>query len=139
MKDYLLGRREFFPDIGKIDYEGKDSKNPLAFKWYNENQLVNGKSMKDHLRFAVAYWHSFCGTGNDPFGPGTKHYPWDKGNDPLMKAEQKMDAAFEMITKLGIPYYCFHDFDLVDEADTILESEKRLEKYQLDSCRVFNL
>lgn len=128
MKDYLLGKREFFPEIGKIEYEGKDSKKPLAFKWYNENQLVNGKSMKDHLRFAVAYWHSFCGTGNDPFGPGTKEYPWNEGNDPLVRAEQKMDAAFEMITKLGIPYYCFHDFDLVDEAGSILESEKRLEK-----------
>jgi len=123
-----LGNKEFFQGIGKIQYEGKDSTNPLAFKFYDENKIVNGKSMKDHFRFAVAYWHTLCGAGGDPFGPGTKQFPWDVKSDPIDRAKDKMDAAFEFITKMGIPFYCFHDFDLVDEADTILESEKRLAK-----------
>jgi xylose isomerase len=123
-----LGNKEFFQGIGKIQYEGKDSTNPLAFKFYDENKMVNGKSMKDHFRFAVAYWHTLCGTGGDPFGPGTKQFPWDVKSDPIDRAKDKMDAAFEFITKMGIPFYCFHDFDLVDEAGTITESEKRLAK-----------
>lgn len=125
---YLIGNQEFFSGIGKVEFEGKESKNPLAYKWYNGNQVVNGKSMKEHLRFAIAYWHTFCGEGGDPFGPGTKKFPWNEGSDPLKKAEKKMDAAFELITKLGVPYYCFHDFDLVEEGDSIRESEKRLQR-----------
>jgi len=125
--NYIIGKKEFFPGIGKIEYEGNESKNSLAYKWYNENQIVNGKSMKDHFRFAIAYWHTFCGEGNDPFGPGTIDFPWNEGNGALEKAENKMDAAFELITKLGIPFYCFHDFDLVEEGDSIVESEKRLQ------------
>ena len=122
-----LGDREYFKGIPKIQYEGKTSNNPFAFKWYDENKMVAGKSMKDHFRFAVAYWHSFCGTGGDPFGPGTKKYEWDNAADPRQRATQKMDAAFEFISKMGIPYYCFHDYDLIEEGDSFLESTKRLE------------
>ena len=119
--------KSFFQGIGKIKFEGKESKNPLAFKWYNENQVVNGQSMKEYFRFAVAYWHSFCGTGGDPFGGGTRLFPWDKENDAIAKAKMKMDFAFEFISKLGVPYYCFHDMDLVDEGATIAETEHRLQ------------
>jgi len=119
-------REEFFPGIGKIPFEGRESKNPLAFKWYDENRLVGGKKMKNHLRFAVAYWHSFGGTGSDPFGEGTRPLPWNDYPDALSRARAKMDAAFEFITKMGIPFYCFHDFDLVEEGNSIAESEKRL-------------
>jgi xylose isomerase len=125
--EYLIGKKEYFPGIGKISFEGKESTNPLAYKWYDEQKIVNGKSLKDHLRFAVAYWHTFCGEGGDPFGPGTKDFPWNSGKSDTEKAENKMDAAFELITKLGIPYYCFHDFDLVQEGETIIESEERLQ------------
>ena len=121
-----LGQKEFFPGIGAIPYEGKGSDNPLAFKWYNADQTVRGKTMKEHFRFAVAYWHTFGNTGNDPFGAGTKVFPWMEYATPMERARAKMDAAFEFFTKLGTPYYCFHDFDLVEEADTFAESEKRL-------------
>jgi len=117
----------FFPSIGKIPYEGPQSKNPLAFRWYDASREVAGKSLKDHLRFSVAYWHSFCGTGSDPFGRGTRIFPWDDVSDPMDKAKIRMDYAFEFISKLGIPFYCFHDFDLVDEGAGIPESEKRLQ------------
>jgi len=118
----VTGRKEYFKNIGKIKYEGRDSDNPLAFKWYKENQKVGG------MRFAVAYWHTFCGDGSDPFGAPTKIFPWSKSSDPIKNAKDKMDAAFEFITKMGIPYYCFHDVDLVAEGDSLLESTKRLEK-----------
>lgn len=124
--EYLTGDKEFFPGIGKINFEGKDSKNPLAFKYYDENQKVGGKSLKDHFRFAVAYWHTLTGTGGDPFGPGTKEFPWAQQSDPILNAKEKMDAAFEFISKMGIPFYCFHDYDIVSEANSIPESEKRL-------------
>ena len=117
----------YFKGIGKIKYEGLGSDNPLSFKYYDPEKVVAGKKMKDHLRFAVAYWHSFCGTGNDPFGPGTKKFPWDADADPMQRARDKMDAAFEFITKIGAPYYCFHDFDLVDEGPSLAESRKRLQ------------
>lgn len=123
----VLGKQEYFKGISKIQYEGKKSNNPLAFKWYNEDQIVAGKTMKEHFRFAVAYWHSFCNTGGDPFGVGTKQFPWIKVNDPYDAAIQKMDAAFEFISKMGIPYYCFHDFDLIEEGDNLKESTKRLQ------------
>ncbi|MEX0883013.1 MAG: xylose isomerase [Cyclobacteriaceae bacterium] len=109
----------YFPSVEKIKFEGKDSKNPLAFKYYDENRIIGGKKMKDHFRFAIAYWHSFCGTGNDPFGPGTLVREWDKASDPIQRAKDKMDAAFEFIVKLGAPFYCFHDIDLIDEGDSI--------------------
>jgi xylose isomerase len=117
----------YFSSIGNIPYEGPQSKNPLAFRWYDANREVAGKTLKDHLRFSVAYWHSFCGTGSDPFGRGTRIFPWDDVSDPIDKAKIRMDYAFEFISKLGIPFYCFHDFDLVDEGAGIQESEKRLQ------------
>jgi xylose isomerase len=121
-----IGNKEFFPGIGRIRYEGPQSDNPLSYKWYDEGRIVAGKTMKDLFRFAVAYWHSFCNTGGDPFGPGTKAFPWDLASDPVQRARDKMDAAFEFFTKLGIPYYCFHDVDLVDEGPSIAEYERRM-------------
>lgn len=121
-----LGNREYFPGISKIKFEGPQSDNPLSYKWYDENRVVAGKTMKEHFRFAVAYWHTFCGTGGDPFGPGTKRFPWDANQDAVQRAKDKMDAAFEFITKLGVPYYCFHDIDLVDEGNSLSEYETRL-------------
>ena len=123
----ITGNREFFPMIGKIRYEGKASDNPLAFKYYDEDKEIDGKTLKEHLRFAVAYWHTFCGTGADPFGAGTKSFPWMEKSDPVEQAKDKMDAAFEFFTKLGVPFYCFHDFDISAEGKTFKASEKRLQ------------
>jgi xylose isomerase len=125
--EVLKGNKEYFKGIDQIKYEGPDSKNPLAFKWYDENKVVAGKTMKEHLRFAVAYWHTFCATGDDPFGPGTQIFPWHGANDPMDAAKEKMDAAFEFITKMNIPYYCFHDTDVVG-GGSVFEIEKRLVK-----------
>jgi len=122
-----LGNREYFPGIGKIKFEGPQSDNPLAFKWYDEQRVIAGKPMKDVMRFAVAYWHSFCNAGGDPFGPGTRQFAWDQASDAVDRAKDKMDAAFEFITKMGIPYYCFHDVDLVDEGHTLAEYERRMQ------------
>jgi xylose isomerase len=120
------GNKEAYPGIGKIEYEGRNSKNPLAFRWYNPEEVVAGKKMKDHLRFAIAYWHSFCGDGSDPFGNATRVYPWkDASNDD--KTNQRLDAAFEFITKIGAGYYCFHDTDIVGDG-SVFEIEKRLDK-----------
>ncbi|UXA52942.1 xylose isomerase [Xanthomonas prunicola] len=121
-----IGAKEYFPGINKIGFEGRDSDNPLAFKVYDANKQIGDKTMAEHLRFAVAYWHSFCGNGADPFGPGTRAYPWDVGNSALARAEAKSDAAFEFFTKLGVPYYCFHDIDLSPDADDIGEYESNL-------------
>ena len=121
-----LGTTEFFPGIGPIAYEGPDSDNPLAFKYYDPTRVVRGKTMAEQLRFAVCYWHTFCGTGGDPFGPGTKEFPWNRQTEPIARAKDKMDAAFEFITKLGVPFYCWHDVDLVDDAGDIAEYEQRL-------------
>ncbi|MFD0861613.1 xylose isomerase [Sungkyunkwania multivorans] len=120
------GRMEYFKGINKITFEGKDSKNPFAFKYYDENKIVSGKSLKEHFKFAIAYWHTFTGVGSDPFGAPTQQFPWLKNSDPVQQAKDKMDAAFEFITKIGAPYYCFHDFDLIAEGDRLAESEKRL-------------
>ena len=122
----LLGDKEYYKGIGQIKYEGKESDNPLAFKYYNPSQLVAGKTMSEHFKFAVAYWHTFCGVGADPFGPGTQNFPWDQSNDPVLAAKDKADAAFEFITKMGFNYFCFHDYDLIQEGPSFLESEKRL-------------
>ncbi len=122
-----LGNKEFFKGVGVIKFEGKESDNPLAFKYYDAKKKVGKKTMEEHLRFAIAYWHTFCGTGGDPFGPGTKNFPWMASSDPNQRAKDKMDAAFEFITKIGSPFYCFHDYDLVDEGPTLAESEKRLQ------------
>ena len=125
--DAFIGNREYFPGIGKIKFEGKESRNPLAFKWYDEKQMINGKTMKDHLRFAIAYWHTFCGEGGDPFGPGTKNFPWNGASDQIEAAKNKLDAAFEFITKIGAPFYCFHDTDIVGDG-SVFEIEDRLGK-----------
>lgn len=127
MSNVHIGDKEYFPGIGKIAFEGRESDNPLAFKYYDENKVVAGKTMKEHFRFAIAYWHTFCGTGGDPFGPGTKVFPWDAADEAVQRAKDKMDAAFEFITKIGAPYFCFHDFDLVEEGDSLAESARRLE------------
>jgi xylose isomerase len=120
------GNKEVYPGIGKIEYEGRKSKNPLAFRWYNPEEVVAGKTMKDHLRFAIAYWHSFCGDGSDPFGDATRVYPWKDAKEEA-KINQRLDAAFEFITKIGAGYYCFHDVDVVGNG-SVFEIEKKLEK-----------
>jgi len=117
---------EYFKRIKKIEFEGPESKNPFAFRYFHPERMVAGKPMKKHLKFAMAWWHSLCADGSDPFGRGTIVHPWDAIADPIEKAKAKMDAGFEFLEKSGIHYYCFHDFDLVDEADNILESENRL-------------
>ncbi|MBK8701905.1 MAG: xylose isomerase [Saprospiraceae bacterium] len=122
----MAGKKEFFQGIGKIPYEGKASRNPLAFKYYDKDKVVAGKSMADHFRFATAYWHSFCGNGSDPFGMATRPMPWLSSGDVMQRARDKADAAFEFMSKIGMSFYCFHDFDLVEEGDTIVESEQRL-------------
>lgn len=123
----IIGNREYFKGIGKIKYEGIHSDNPLAYRWYDENKIVNGKTMKEYLQFACAYWHSFCGSGADPFGEPTHLFPWNEKTDAVEKAKDKADAAFEFITKLGLPYYCFHDVDAVDYTNDINENDRRLQ------------
>lgn len=123
----VLGEQEFFKNIPKIKFEGLGSDNPLAYRWYDENKVVAGKSMKDWFRFAVAYWHSFVGNGADPFGEPTLLYPWNEKSDAIARGKDKADAAFEFITKLGLPYYCFHDVDVVDFTNDIHENDKRLQ------------
>lgn len=123
----VTGEKEFFKDIPQIKYEGTQSDNPLAYRWYDENKLVAGKSMKEWLRFACAYWHSFCGNGADPFGEPTHLFSWNEKADAVERAKDKADAAFEFITKLGLPYYCFHDLDVVDYTNDVADNEKRLQ------------
>ena len=118
--------QEYFKGIGKIAFEGRESKNPLSFKHYDKNCVVGGKTMGEHFKFAIAYWHSFCGTGADPFGAGTRDMPWNKAGDAMQVARAKADAAFEFMDKIGADYYCFHDFDLVEEGPSLDESEARL-------------
>jgi len=122
----LIGNVEYYKGIGDIKYEGKNSTNPFSFKYYDPNKIVAGKTLKEHFRFAIAYWHSFCGQGTDPFGTGTQNFLWDKSQDPYQAAKDKADAAFEFITKMGFDYFCFHDFDLIQEGVSFKESEKRL-------------
>ena len=111
--------KEYFPNIGKIKIEGKDSKNPLAYRYYDADKLVLGKPMKEWLKFAMAWWHTLCAEGGDQFGGTTKKFPWNEGTDPLEIAKQKADAGFEFMQKMGIEYFCFHDVDLIAEADSI--------------------
>ena len=118
--------KEYFKGIDPIKFEGKESDNPLAFKYYNPSQIVAGKTMREHFKFAIAYWHTFCGQGSDPFGPGTQNFAWDQSLDPIQAAKDKADAAFEFIGKMGFDYFCFHDYDLIQEAPTFAESERRL-------------
>ncbi len=121
-----MANKEYFPNLGKIPFEGKDSKNPLAFHYYNPEQVVAGKKMKDWFKFSMAWWHTLCAEGADQFGGGTKTFPWNTGATPLERAKNKMDAGFEIMQKLGIEYYCFHDVDLIDEAATAQEYEANL-------------
>ncbi|MBI1782655.1 MAG: xylose isomerase [Sphingobacteriales bacterium] len=123
----ITGDKEFFKGIGKINYEGLSSDNPFAYRWYDENKVVAGKTMKDWLRMAVCYWHSFCGNGGDPFGEPTLLFPWNEKSDVIGRAKDKADAAFEFITKLGLPYYCFHDVDVVEYGTDVNENDKRLQ------------
>tara|TARA_Y200000002_G_scaffold335903_1_gene303725 strand:+ start:1035 stop:2348 length:1314 start_codon:yes stop_codon:yes gene_type:complete len=118
--------KEYYKGISKIKFEGPESDNPLAFKYYDPEKVVAGKTMKEHFKFAIAYWHSFCGVGSDPFGPGTQNFEWDKSPDPVQAAKDKADAAFEFISKMGFEYFCFHDYDLIKEGSNLIESEKRL-------------
>jgi len=123
----LLGEREYFKGLGQVKYEGRESDNPFAYRWYDENKTVAGKPMKEWLRFACAYWHSFVGSGADPFGEATHIFPWSEKADVVERAKDKADAAFEFITKLGLPYYCFHDVDVVDYTNDINENDRRLQ------------
>ncbi|MBL1418955.1 MAG: xylose isomerase [Alphaproteobacteria bacterium] len=118
---------EYFEGVSKIKYEGKDSTNDLSFKYYNPDQIVMGKTMAEHLRFAAAYWHTFSWPGGDPFGGQTLMRPWMAGGDPMQEAELKLEVAFEFFTKLGTPYYCFHDRDVSPEGDTLAETMKNLD------------
>ncbi len=123
----VTGDKEFFKGVPQIKYEGVESDNPLAYRWYDENKIVAGKTMKEYLRFACAYWHSFCGNGGDPFGETTHLFAWNEKTDAVERAKDKADAAFEFITKLGLPYYCFHDVDVVDYTNNVADNEKRLQ------------
>ncbi|HEX9827926.1 MAG TPA: xylose isomerase [Flavobacteriaceae bacterium] len=123
----LIGDKEYFKGIDKIKYEGQFSDNPLSFKFYDPEKVVAGKTMREHFKFAIAYWHTFCGQGADPFGSGTQNFAWDQSSDPVQAAKDKADAAFEFFEKIGFDYFCFHDFDLIKEAPTFAESEKRLQ------------
>ena len=127
MGNVIFGDKEYFKGIGQVKYEGPDSDNPLAFRFYDEKRVVGGKTLKDTLRFACAYWHSFNGNGGDPFGEPTHIFPWDEKADAVARAKDKMDAAFEFMTKLGLPYYCFHDVDVVDYTNDVADNEKRLQ------------
>ena len=120
--------KEYFPNIGKIPFEGTESKNPMAFHYYEPERVVMGKKMKDWLRFAMAWWHTLCAEGGDQFGPGTKTFPWNDSADPVEAAKHKVDAGFEFMQKMGIPFYCFHDVDLCTEAATVEEYEKNLKE-----------
>lgn len=123
-----MATKEFFPNIGKIKFEGKESKNPMAFRYYDPEKMVNGKKMKEWTKFAMAWWHTLCADGGDPFGGATIDHPWATGASAIEVAKNKMDAGFEFMQKVGIEYYCFHDVDLIDEAATIEEYEANLKE-----------
>ncbi len=116
-----------FPDVHKVKYEGPSSTDPLAFRWYNESEMIEGKSMKDHLRFSVAYWHTMRGTGADPFGPGTMLRPWEAAQDSVPNACNRVRVAFEFMEKLGTPFFCFHDRDVAPEAKSLAETNRNLD------------
>ncbi len=128
MSKVFIGDKEYFPGISAIPFEGSESDNPLAFKYYDANKVIAGKTMAEHLRFAVCYWHTFCAKGSDPFGPDTQIFSWNDAPDAMAAARQKMDAAFELFTKLGVPYYCFHDRDMAPEGHSVAESEQSLQQ-----------
>jgi xylose isomerase len=122
----LLGKN-YFKNLGQIKYEGPQSDNPLAFRWYDENKVVAGKTMKEHLRFSCAYWHLFCGSGADRFGEPTHLFPWSGIDNPIERACAKADTAFGFFANLGLAYYCFHDVDAVDYTNDVVENERRLQ------------
>ena len=126
----VTGNTTYFKSVGQIKFEGTESDNPLAYRWYDENRVVAGKPMKEYLRFACAYWHSFCGNGADPFGAPTHLFSWNDAStgSGVERAKAKADAAFEFISKLGLPYYCFHDVDAVDYTNDVAENENRLQQ-----------
>ena len=121
-----MANKEYFPGISRIKYEGPGSDNPLAFKFYDERRVVGGKTLKEQLRFAVCYWHTFCGAGSDPFGAATLKHPWDEAATAMDRARCRLDAAFEFVAKLGAPFYCFHDRDIAPEGDSVKASEQNL-------------
>jgi xylose isomerase len=121
-----MSTKEYFPTVGKIKFEGKESKNPFSFRYYDAEKVVYGRKMKDWFKFSMAYWHTLCAEGSDQFGGPTKSFPWNKGKDALEKAKNKMDAGFEFMQKVGINYYCFHDVDLIDEGNSIEEYEANM-------------
>ncbi len=120
--------RSHFPRIAPIAYEGTRTNNALAFRHYNPDEMIDGQTMSDHLRFSIAYWHAFRGTGADPFGPGTIQRPWEKGTDAMSIAKVRMDAAFEFFQKIRAPFWCFHDRDIAPEGRTLAESNRNLDK-----------
>ncbi|MFI3278514.1 MAG: xylose isomerase, partial [Rikenellaceae bacterium] len=120
--------KEYFPEIGKIQFEGTESKNPLAFRYYNPEQVVYGRKMKDWFKFSMAWWHTLCAEGGDQFGGGTIKQAWKAGETALEAAKAKMDAGFEFMQKVGIEYYCFHDIDLIDEGNSVEEYEANLKE-----------
>ena len=121
-------KKEFFPEIPAVKFEGTESKNPLAFRYYDANRVVMGKKMSEWMKFAMCWWHTLCAEGGDQFGPGTKTFPWNASSDPIQAAKDKADAGFEIMQKLGIGYYCFHDVDLVAEAPDVETYEKNLKE-----------
>ena len=121
-----MAKKEYFPGIGKIKFEGRESRNPLSLRYYDPEKVIMGKKMKDWLRFSMAWWHTLCAEGGDQFGGGTKTFPWNEASDPLEAAKEKMDAGFEIMQKLGIEYYCFHDVDLISEGKSVAEYEANL-------------
>ena len=118
--------KTYFPTVEKIKFEGKESKNPLSFRYYDRDKVVYGKPMKEWFRFSVCWWHTLCSESNDQFGGGTKSFPWAAGSSALEIAKQRMDAGFEFMQKIGIDYYCFHDLDLIEEGNSIDEYEANL-------------
>ena len=123
-----MATKEFFPGIDKIRFEGKDSRNPMAFRYYDAKKVVLGKTMAEWLKFSMAWWHTLCAEGADQFGGGTKTFPWNTSECPVQAAKDKVDAGFEFMQKMGIEYYCFHDVDLVDEGANVEEYEARLKE-----------
>ncbi len=119
-------KKEFFPGVGSIKFEGRESRNPLAFRYYDAEKEVHGRKMKEWFKFSMAYWHTLCAEGGDPFGPGTKKFPWSEGATALEVAKHKLDAGFEFMQKMGIEYYCFHDVDLIDEGSSLQEYEANM-------------
>ena len=127
-KTVFKPRKQHFPGIDKIAYEGTDSDRALAFRHYDPAEVIDGKTMKEHMRFSIAYWHAFRGTGSDPFGPGTIQRSWENGKDPVSVAKVRMDAAFEFFQKIESPFWCFHDRDIAPEGATLAESNRNLDQ-----------